>query len=90
MAGIFRRIINVPSMVAIGLIRLYQIMASPWPSPCRYTPTCSAYTLEAIRRFGAIKGSWLGMFRILRCHPFTKGGIDPVPEPKVTTQRLDG
>ena len=47
---------------------------------CRYYPTCSTYTLEAVKKFGALKGSLLGAYRILRCNPFSKGGFDPVPD----------
>jgi len=65
-------------MVA-ALIRVYQILASPFPSPCRYYPSCSTYALEAVERHGVLRGSWLGMKRILRCHPFRPGGIDLVP-----------
>ena len=62
----------------IALIRLYQLARSPWPSPCRYHPTCSVYAIDAVRRYGALKGGWLGMKRILRCHPLHAGGFDPV------------
>ncbi|MGM7690811.1 membrane protein insertion efficiency factor YidD [Staphylococcus felis] len=66
--------------VLIGLIRIYQRFISPLTPPsCRFYPTCSNYTLEAIRVHGAIKGTWLGIKRILKCHPFHKGGFDPVP-----------
>ena len=67
--------------VAKALIRFYQRFISPlMPPACRFTPTCSHYTYEAIDRFGFVKGSWLGIKRIGRCHPFHPGGFDPVPE----------
>lgn len=66
--------------VVILLIRFYKIAISPlFPSSCRFQPTCSQYTLEAVQRYGALKGSWLGMKRIARCHPLHPGGYDPVP-----------
>jgi putative membrane protein insertion efficiency factor len=68
-----------PRNAVIALIKAYQLLASPFPSPCRFAPTCSSYTLEAVRRYGALKGGWLGMRRILKCHPFHAGGYDPVP-----------
>ena len=61
------------------IIKFYQFFISPWlGSNCRYSPTCSNYTIEALHTHGAIKGLLLGMRRILRCHPFTDGGYDPV------------
>ncbi|WP_096200839.1 membrane protein insertion efficiency factor YidD [Bacillus sp. FJAT-45350] len=65
----------------IGIIRFYQRFISPLKPPtCRFYPTCSHYGLEAFQRFGPLKGCWLTIKRILKCHPFHPGGIDPVPE----------
>ncbi|WP_396020583.1 membrane protein insertion efficiency factor YidD [Bacillus sp. ISL-4] len=67
----------------MGIIRFYQVAMSPLKPPtCRFYPTCSHYGLEAINRFGPLKGSWLALIRILKCHPFHPGGIDLVPEKK--------
>ena len=66
--------------IVIALIRGYQRFISPLlASNCRFHPTCSQYTLEAVERYGAAKGLWLGAKRIGRCHPFNPGGYDPVP-----------
>ncbi|HEB8902720.1 TPA: membrane protein insertion efficiency factor YidD [Salmonella enterica subsp. enterica serovar Enteritidis] len=69
------------SRVLIALIRVYQRLISPLLGPhCRFTPTCSSYGIEALRRFGVIKGSWLTVKRVLKCHPLLHpGGDDPVP-----------
>ncbi len=64
----------------IGLIRLYQITLSPWlGGACRYTPTCSNYGIQALEKYGAFKGSWLTIKRVLSCNPWGGSGYDPVP-----------
>ncbi len=65
----------------LGLVRGYQLVISPLLGPrCRFHPTCSHYAIEAIQRFGAVKGAWLAGKRILKCHPLHPGGEDPVPD----------
>ncbi|MBR2962391.1 MAG: membrane protein insertion efficiency factor YidD [Alistipes sp.] len=71
------RILTLP---LIGVVRFYQICISPLTPPsCRFRPTCSQYALEALRRYGPFKGSWLTIRRLLRCHPWGGSGYDPVP-----------
>jgi len=65
--------------LAAALIRLYQKFSRLTPAVCRFYPTCSCYGLEAVQKYGAIKGGALAAWRILRCNPFSKGGYDPVP-----------
>lgn len=66
--------------MALALIRFYKRFISPaLPPSCRFTPTCSEYSYEAIQRYGLLKGGWLGLRRIARCHPWNPGGYDPVP-----------
>lgn len=70
----------LPERILTGLIRFYQLVISPGlPPSCRFYPSCSEYTLQAIAKYGALKGLWLGVKRIARCHPFHPGGYDPVP-----------
>ena len=77
--------------VLLALIRFYRRELSPRKRKpcCRYFPTCSQYAVTAIERYGALKGSRLAAWRILRCNPFSKGGDDPVPEDPLTTFRKD-
>jgi uncharacterized protein len=65
----------------IGLLRAYRMVISPWYGQvCRYYPSCSQYALDAVRTHGAAKGSWLALRRLYRCHPWARGGVDPVPD----------
>ena len=71
---------NLPKRALLGAIRFYRRHISPmFPPCCRFTPTCSAYALEAVEKYGALKGGFLALKRILKCHPFHPGGYDPVP-----------
>jgi putative membrane protein insertion efficiency factor len=66
--------------VLLALVRFYRTKISPLRQPCcRFSPTCSAYAMEAIEKYGAAKGLWLAVRRVIKCHPFHKGGYDPVP-----------
>lgn len=71
---------TLPRHFVRSLIRAYQLLLSPWiGNQCRFHPSCSNYALQAVERFGAVKGSWLAVRRLGRCHPFHPGGFDPVP-----------
>ena len=75
--NIILKILAVPFII---LIKIYQLLISPlFPSSCRYTPTCSHYIMEALQKYGLLKGGWLGVKRISRCHPWGGSGYDPVP-----------
>jgi putative membrane protein insertion efficiency factor len=66
--------------IALLLLRAYKKLISPLlPPMCRFEPTCSVYTMEAVEKYGALRGVWLGIRRLARCHPFNPGGWDPVP-----------
>jgi uncharacterized protein len=73
-----------PRQVFLGMIRGYQLVLSPMLGPrCRFYPSCSCYAHTAIERYGVWRGTWLGMRRLLRCHPLAKGGYDPVPDKRL-------
>ena len=75
-----RRLAALPKRMLLWLIRFYQRGVSPMHRPCcRFIPTCSQYALEAVEKYGAVKGGFLALRRILRCNPLCKGGYDPVP-----------
>ncbi|MHB9038527.1 MAG: membrane protein insertion efficiency factor YidD [Armatimonadota bacterium] len=72
--------LKLPGRVIVLLIKIYQKLVSPLiPPACRFTPTCSAYAITSIERYGALKGGWMAVRRISRCHPWNPGGFDPVP-----------
>lgn len=71
---------GVVAQVLLALIRAYQLARHGRPSPCRYVPSCSVYAATAVRRHGAVRGSWLAVRRLCRCHPWGGFGADPVPD----------
>ena len=74
-----REVIDLLRRASIGSIRVYRRYVSPMlPASCRYTPSCSLYTLQAIEKYGVLRGIPLGALRVFRCHPFARGGFDPV------------
>ena len=80
MLNILKKILAFPFIM---LVRFYQVAISPYtPASCRYSPTCSHYTVEALKKHGVFYGGWLSIKRIFSCHPWSKGGYDPVPKKK--------
>lgn len=74
------QVLLLPRRLVALLLRGYQKVISPaLPPSCRFTPSCSQYALEAVTRYGVLRGGWLGVRRLVRCHPFHPGGFDPVP-----------
>jgi putative membrane protein insertion efficiency factor len=77
-------VLLLPRNLSVLILRLYRAVISPlYGDVCRYYPSCSSYTLQAIQKYGVVRGSWLGVRRIGRCHPWAAGGVDDVPEPAV-------
>lgn len=80
MKSVLQVLVLAPRRVLAGMVRLYQLTISPLlPPSCRFTPSCSAYAREALERHGAMRGTWLTLRRLARCHPWNPGGVDPVP-----------
>lgn len=76
--AVLNAVVQLPARAMIGGVRLYQIFLSPLVGKvCRFQPTCSQYFIEAVRKYGAIRGGWKGVCRICRCHPWHPGGYDP-------------
>ena len=80
MSAVWQAILRIPRSIAMLLVRGYRAFVSPaLPPSCRFTPTCSAYALTSLERYGLLRGGWLSLKRIARCHPWSSGGHDPVP-----------
>lgn len=76
--SLWRRIISLPAMLVIGAVKLYQWLLSPiLGGQCRFYPSCSNYFIQAVQKYGVIRGGFRGTLRILKCHPFHRGGYDP-------------
>src|SRR5262245_32049651 len=83
-------VVSAMRKLIVAILRLYKGFVSPLlPSACRYYPSCSEYTRQAVERFGVATGLWMGAKRLSRCHPFHAGGLDPVPELDVRSWMLE-
>ena len=77
--------------VGVALVHGYQLLLAPFAGgACRFTPTCSAYAIDALELHGFLRGSWLALRRVARCHPFARPGLDPVPAPRSRDRRFSG
>jgi putative membrane protein insertion efficiency factor len=75
---VWRAIVELPAWIVIGIVRLYQILISPLLGPiCRFSPSCSNYFIQAVKKYGVVRGSLKGVWRICRCNPWNPGGVDP-------------
>mgnify|MGYP006287522361 CR=1 FL=1 len=75
-----RKVLGAPAGAMVAVVRLYQATLSYWlGGQCRFSPSCSEYFIQAVRQKGALRGAALGFWRLLRCHPFSRGGYDPIP-----------
>lgn len=86
------RLLALPQRFLIGVVKAYRLLLSPWlGSACRFEPTCSVYSLQALQQHGAAFGSYLTLRRLVRCHPFCDGGHDPVPsaKPSIFSRRIN-
>ena len=82
---------NIPKLVTLQLLRVYKWAISPLlPPACRYVPTCSEYAMEAVERYGALRGGWMAFARILRCHPLAGSGYDPVVKQATFAEQSPG
>jgi hypothetical protein len=78
LVNLLRLLVRTPAWLLIGLAKLYKLLISPMLGPrCRFQPTCSEYFIAAVRKYGVVRGSWRGVCRICRCHPWNPGGYDP-------------
>ncbi|WP_019135616.1 membrane protein insertion efficiency factor YidD [Cellulomonas massiliensis] len=85
---LLRLVRRLPVLTLIGLVRVYQVVFSPLTPPtCRYYPSCSSYAVTALRRHGAVRGTWLAVRRVARCHPWAPGGVDDVPPARERSPR---
>jgi putative membrane protein insertion efficiency factor len=79
-------VVRLPRLALVALIRVYQLVVSPWTAPsCKFYPSCSAYAATALIRHGVLRGGWLAVTRVCRCHPWTDGGVDHVPPTRQAT-----
>jgi putative membrane protein insertion efficiency factor len=90
MKAFFTSVWRLPRYLLILLVKAYRLLLSPWlGSSCRFTPTCSAYSLQALQEYGAVHGTYLTLHRLVRCQPWCDGGHDPVPPRKTPVERSD-